>query len=355
MIKNKMAEIKPETREEQRILESEEFNEALHYGTIRPGHPEGNLENHIQDIMGYIDSHPIPSSRERLRTIAFLHDLGKVPLWKQYGTTRGKSHSELSREIARTFTQDEDVLETIAHHDKYFSFFVKSEKNRKFNSPKFIETFSPLNLNLLTQFMYCDTNTRRSTDSIEWFKEKCLELNLASQSPLVFETSRGEKLSLDSTKQMTAQEVYESTIDAMYGLIGISAAREYIPDLVRRLKLRGETIRMFNISPDMQGTDFLKKYNTLTQALEELASKTNISDNEISTKTIKTVTDYLTPLCDYSDAADPRCPDSQKSNGATRDSWLDAISPRRRILNLSHSTNITLGRMQVPSEIIREE
>lgn len=167
----------PETDLELQIISSEEFKSGASYRSTGRTHPERSVEEHIEQILAFIDLQPWATSRERLRLMGLLHDLGKVQVVRDpNGRVVGPGHSLISEQIARKFTTDKDLLYDIGIHDKYIHFFRNAERKR-FDPKKFIRVYTPADLDLLTRFNYADSNSRER-DSVCWFEDRCVELNL---------------------------------------------------------------------------------------------------------------------------------------------------------------------------------
>jgi hypothetical protein len=172
-----MPDIKPESGIEKRIIDSEEFKIASQYRLSGNGHKEKILGVHIYQVLDFIDQQPWDLYRGDLRTLALLHDLGKPRVVRnEKGGIEGNSHSQHSEEIARQFISNKDLLYCIRIHDKYIHFFKDDERGR-FKEEKFVRTYSPADLELLTRFNYADSNNRER-DSIVWFEDKCVKLGL---------------------------------------------------------------------------------------------------------------------------------------------------------------------------------
>ena len=339
-----MAEIIPETKEEERIINSRYFQDAYCFGIKRRGHPERTIGKHVESILQYIDCHNLKPERQRLRLTAMLHDLGK-PIKEQ-----GMNHSEKSFEIAREFTSDPVVLKTVIYHDEYWRFFKRNQKER-FDEPEFRQKFSELNLDFLVKFMYCDSNSRE-TDSIEWFKQECMNLGLTSPRPFKLNLIYGGDCSLDGLKAIVRTRVLEGIIQPLYTSFGVEGARNYVPYLLSELRILKEEADLQNLSPDENSRKSIADLNHLINAMNQLGSKKN-QDNDAGKEIITTVNKYLSPLCDYSDLKDPKCPACpNKEEQATQESWLEHISPSHYIQLSSSMFLVDFKGFKVPQNLI---
>tara|TARA_Y100000310_G_scaffold325248_1_gene388457 strand:+ start:229 stop:807 length:579 start_codon:yes stop_codon:yes gene_type:complete len=170
--------INPESELESRIINSEAFKIASAFSKSKgEGHPEKNMGVHMGQILEFIDVQNWEDYRTDLRLLGLLHDLGK-PLtnYDENGNLVGSGHAVYSVEIAKKFVSDEDFLELIRIHDKYFH-FSKDDGRGKFKQDKFLRMYGEVNLDLLTRFNYADSNNREN-DSVKWFEDKLYELKL---------------------------------------------------------------------------------------------------------------------------------------------------------------------------------
>ncbi|MAH42740.1 hypothetical protein CL614_03375 [archaeon] len=173
--------ITAETELEQSIIDSEVFQTGAAFNKSKgEGHPEKNTGEHITQILDFVDIMPWEDYRTDLRIIGLFHDLGKPDVvYSESGHIVGDPHSFISEQIARDFIDNEDILYAIRMHDRYFRFYKNNERG-KFKQDKFLRTFQPANLPLLTRFNYADSNNRKK-DSVVWFEDKSAELGLISE------------------------------------------------------------------------------------------------------------------------------------------------------------------------------
>lgn len=171
-------QITPETELEKRIIFSPEFQEAAQWGRVRPGHPEGTIGKHVENILAYLDRANWPECRRDLRVLALLHDLGKPQTrYSGKGHLISEPASIISERIARQFIDDEGLLTLVRIHDKYFGFYRKWQEGRGFNEEHFRELYARVNIPLLIRFTYADS-CEREKDSTQWLQGKLVECDL---------------------------------------------------------------------------------------------------------------------------------------------------------------------------------
>jgi len=72
------AKLKPETALEAQIIADPEFQAGLFWGKPRYGHPEGQIINHIPEVLANVDKLPVSAEiRRKLRLITYVHDTFK--------------------------------------------------------------------------------------------------------------------------------------------------------------------------------------------------------------------------------------------------------------------------------------
>lgn len=181
----------PETQTERKIVQSAVFGEAIKHKAQGTGHPERDLEEHIYQILSFIDLQPWDNYRSDLRFLGLTHDLGKYRVQRSSrGNIIGKAHGPISEDIAREygFTSDERILSLIPIHDKYFSFFRKEKEKGKFDEGTFRSTFENVDLDLLIRFNYADSNNREKT-TVQGFEDRCVSLGLRNEKVYNLEPS----------------------------------------------------------------------------------------------------------------------------------------------------------------------
>tara|TARA_Y100000034_G_scaffold130353_1_gene188675 strand:+ start:925 stop:1494 length:570 start_codon:yes stop_codon:yes gene_type:complete len=185
MITKELNKIEPETELEYRIINSKVFEKACEFSKSKgPGHPEKNTGEHIRQALSFIDSQNWEDYRNDLRSLALLHDLGKYRTeYNEKGNLITNGHAFYSQEIAKDFVLDENFLNLIKIHDKYFGFYKNNERD-KFKEDKFVKTYSNVDLNTLIRFNYSDSNNRE-TDSIIWFEDKLCDLGMRNKKVYV--------------------------------------------------------------------------------------------------------------------------------------------------------------------------
>lgn len=161
-----------ESRTERRIVDDPTWQRGMLWGVPRPGHPEGQVINHVRDVLENVDRFAPsndPFTRSRLRLIALLHDA-----CKRDTRSAGPHHGVLARKLAERFTDDPDVLDVIELHDEAYACWRLIDRRRvagaHARADALIETVERC-LDLYLLFHRCDTMTvGKERDALDWFE-----------------------------------------------------------------------------------------------------------------------------------------------------------------------------------------
>jgi hypothetical protein len=118
----------------QTVCSDPRYLSNISYGSVRRGHPEGTVMNHIREIEGNIDSlthsyHElagIPLSSQtvlELKIIAHVHDSFKADSRKGARIEDPDSHASLAVKFLKEFTSDERLRSVVQLHDLPYSMY----------------------------------------------------------------------------------------------------------------------------------------------------------------------------------------------------------------------------------------
>jgi len=125
--------IAPETALEARIIGDPEWQEGASWGDPRPGHPEGVVSSHIEDVLRNVDVEAIhPADRERLRLVALIHDTFK-PRVDRGPRVAENHHAMIARRFAERYFDDPELLDVIELHDEAYNCWVKGDQGGKWD------------------------------------------------------------------------------------------------------------------------------------------------------------------------------------------------------------------------------
>lgn len=172
-----IAELRPETPLEKKLLQQSVIIEGMLWGVPRYGHPEGEVYKHVKEVLANIDRLSIsPQERQQLRLVALLHDTFKFQESKHRPRTWHHHHAVLAKRFAADFIDDPVTISIIQYHDEAYYIW------RDANVYDAAERSSLRKQNLLAKlgdhiqlyylFFKCDTLTGDKNPSpIRWVEE----------------------------------------------------------------------------------------------------------------------------------------------------------------------------------------
>jgi len=171
------AKLHPETDLEARIIADPDFQAGLFWGKPRYGHPEGQIINHIPEVLANVDKLKIsPEMRRKLRIITYVHDTFKHIEDKGNPRDWSKHHGVYARKFLEKYV-DEPLLLTVTemHDEAYYSWRLFALYNRPEKGQERLDNL--LNkvgeeLQLFYLFFKCDTQTGDKIQTpVRWFEE----------------------------------------------------------------------------------------------------------------------------------------------------------------------------------------
>lgn len=125
----------PETDLERSIVADPEWREGAAWGDPRPGHPEGAVVAHVEEVLANVDEVALdPRDRERLRFVALIHDTFKHRVERGKPREGANHHAMIARQFASRYSDDLELLEIIELHDEAFNAWVKGEHGGKWDA-----------------------------------------------------------------------------------------------------------------------------------------------------------------------------------------------------------------------------
>lgn len=115
------------------ILQDPRYQAGLDYGKPRPGHPEGSIHAHIDELDQNLDRHLAPKVTDlqywKLRILVYTHDTFKKDAIKGTWPSHPENHGHLARTFLSDFTSDRDLLTIVQYHDLGY-YLWKSHRGR---------------------------------------------------------------------------------------------------------------------------------------------------------------------------------------------------------------------------------
>ena len=168
--------LKPETDLEYQIIAEPTFQKGLYWGKPRYGHPEGQIINHIPEVLANIEKLNIPASRrEKLRLIAYVHDTFKYLEDKSEPRDWSKHHGVFARKFLDQFIDDPLLLNIVELHDEaYYAWRLATlYKAPEKGTARLARLLNRIRgeLQLYYLFFICDTQTGDKNQApLKWFE-----------------------------------------------------------------------------------------------------------------------------------------------------------------------------------------
>jgi len=127
--------IVPETEIERRLVADSDWSLGAAWGKPRPGHPEGSVAAHIEEVLSNVDRVALDAEdRTRLRFVALVHDTFKHRVDPDRQPTGENHHALIARRFAERYIDDPELLEIIELHDEAYNSWVKGDRGRKWDA-----------------------------------------------------------------------------------------------------------------------------------------------------------------------------------------------------------------------------
>lgn len=183
--------LRPETPLEAMLLETPEFQEGMHWGKPRFGHPEGKVGLHVKEVLDNVERMaPDATYRYQLRLLALIHDTFKYREVKTFAEGKRIHHGKLAREFVTPYLEDDPLLNIIELHDEAFYIWRQLElkDDAKSAIPRFHLLLEQLGdyLPLYFLFFKCDTLTGdKILAPLFWFEDTLKELGNKQLNALI--------------------------------------------------------------------------------------------------------------------------------------------------------------------------
>lgn len=113
----------PENDQEKALIATPAFLSGLAWGKPRPGHPEGAVLYHIQEVLANLDDQDLTTiQRQELRLIALAHDTFKIEEDRLSRLHQRIHHGQLSAIFLEAWPVSHTVRQIVHWHDEaYYS------------------------------------------------------------------------------------------------------------------------------------------------------------------------------------------------------------------------------------------
>jgi hypothetical protein len=159
------------------LIQDPRYQRNLDWGQSRPGHPEGTVRAHIQEIERNLEALRTRLSETdywKLKLLIHSHDSFKAEAQRGVAITDPKSHASLAREFLATHCSDPDLLAMVQYHDEPFALWRQFDAKGKHNEERFAALLRNIkDWNLFLAFNIVDGCTEgKGREPLVWlFKE----------------------------------------------------------------------------------------------------------------------------------------------------------------------------------------
>ena len=155
------------------ILRDARYQKNLNWGDARPGHPEGTVRAHIEELERNLEAlRPRLTDTDywRLKLLIHTHDTFKGEAEPGSAITDPKSHASLAREFLTHYCADADLLAMVQYHDEPFALWRQVEAKGKYNQQRFADLLKNIkDWNLFLAFNLIDGCTEgKSREPLRW-------------------------------------------------------------------------------------------------------------------------------------------------------------------------------------------
>lgn len=157
-----------------KIKKDARYCKNLNWGKPRPGHPEGTVSRHIEELEKNLEKiKPKLSDIEysSIKLLIHTHDTFKAESRKRIAITHPDSHASMAKEFLKLFYNDHDLLLMVQFHDEPYALWKQFERKGKFNSNRFQILINIIkNWDIFLGFCIVDGCTEgKSREPLDWF------------------------------------------------------------------------------------------------------------------------------------------------------------------------------------------
>ncbi len=156
------------------ICNDERYQRNVEWGEPRPGHPEGSVRAHIEELeanLAALAPKLRPEETGKLRLLIHTHDTFKAEANEGVPITDPASHASLARRFLAEFCADPDLLDAVQFHDEPFALWRQAQAKGKCNPERFAALLERIrDWDLFLAFLIIDGCTAgKSREPLCWF------------------------------------------------------------------------------------------------------------------------------------------------------------------------------------------
>lgn len=161
----------------QRIQADPRYLRNLDWGAPRPGHPEGTVRAHIEEVAANLAALRYElgeTDYARLLIVAHVHDTFKAEALRGVPILHPQSHASLARAFLAGFCGDTELLNIVQFHDEPFALWRQVRAKGTYDRARMDALRAAIrNDRLLLAFLAADNATGdKSGESLAWFREE---------------------------------------------------------------------------------------------------------------------------------------------------------------------------------------
>ncbi len=155
------------------ITKDDRYLRNLYWGKPRPGHPEGTVRVHIEELeqnLGLLCSDSNSEEYWKLKALIHVHDSFKAEATPKVAITDPKSHASIARAFLNNYCKDHDLLNMVQYHDEPYALWRQSCGKGKINESRLARLIGNISdWRLFLRFNVIDGVTDgKSIEPLEW-------------------------------------------------------------------------------------------------------------------------------------------------------------------------------------------
>jgi hypothetical protein len=172
----------PESELERQVSTDPTLLEGLAWGKPRAGHPEGEVGDHVGELLRTLESWQEPEPRRsELRFLALVHDSLKCKV-QNWRPRKGENHhATRARRFAERYTDDERLLATIELHDRPYAIWRRLDRTATRQDDALDEMLARIpDPELFLRFVELDGSSEgKNPEPLRWLRDELARRGLA--------------------------------------------------------------------------------------------------------------------------------------------------------------------------------
>ncbi len=269
------------------IMLDPRYQSNLSWGEVRPGHPEGTVAAHIQELERNLDAceHLIERSEiSKLKVLIHTHDTFKSEAQPGVAITSPNSHASLARAFLERFVNDKDLLKMVQYHDEPIAIWKRIESGKEVDQNRLKNLLTEIkDLKLFATFVAIDGITQgKDPRPVRWFLTTLVERGICDAEilglveTLVLRQGGGEEeLVFPGTSEWSEEMTQITTpgefVGALRRLVEEIEEREPVPviNLTTFLSRFAEQLKNSDMCSDCQSPEqWSELFNSIHTSLD---------------------------------------------------------------------------------------